>query len=104
GGSVAPIKPHVFIRWKAGGLYNSLLHPLFSFPVKGVLWYQGESNTKKPDEYLDLMTTLIRDWRKGYNQPDLPFYFVQLASFMEKKQEPAESAWAELRQQQLRTL
>lgn len=104
GGAVPAIKPQVFIRWKSGGLYNSLQHPLFSFPVKGVLWYQGESNTRKPSEYFDLMSVLIHDWRNGYGDAQLPFYYVQLASFMEKKDEPVESAWAELRQQQLNML
>lgn len=104
-GSVMPkIEPHIFIQWKPVGLYNAMINPLFHYPIKGVLWYQGESNTGQPQEYHSLMNTLINDWRKGWKQPDLPFYYVQLANFMEVKDEPQESNWAALRQQQLNML
>jgi len=95
------IEPNIFIQWKPMGLYNAMIHPLFHYPVKGILWYQGESNAGKPKEYFNLMEQLIEDWRKGWNQPQLPFYYVQLANFMESKNKPSESNWAALRQQQL---
>ena len=93
-----------FIRWKPVGLYNAMIAPLSNYALKGVIWYQGEANTKKPAEYKDLMQTLIQDWRSKWNQPNLPFYYVQLANFMEAKSAPQESSWAALRQQQLNTL
>ncbi|MFT3843726.1 MAG: sialate O-acetylesterase [Lacibacter sp.] len=92
-----------FIRWKPVGLYNAMIAPLTNYQVKGILWYQGESNAGRPGDYKDLMQTLIEDWRSKWNQ-QLPFYYVQLANFMEAKTQPEESSWAALRQQQLNNL
>ncbi|KFE99812.1 hypothetical protein IX39_03895 [Chryseobacterium formosense] len=89
-----------FIRWKPTGLYNAMINPLINYNIKGAIWYQGESNTGKPKEYGDLLTTMINDWRSKWNQKDLPFFTVQLANFMEPKAQPVESNWAELREQQ----
>ncbi|UWX61478.1 sialate O-acetylesterase [Chryseobacterium oranimense] len=89
-----------FIRWKPVGLYNAMINPLINYKIKGFIWYQGESNTGKPKEYGDLLSTMISDWRSKWNKNDLPFLIVQLANFMEKKDEPLESNWAELREQQ----
>lgn len=89
-----------FIRWKPTGLYNAMINPLIQYKIKGFLWYQGESNTGKPKEYGDLLTTMITDWRNKWNQNELPFFVVQLANFMEPKSQPVESNWAELREQQ----
>ncbi|HJY11927.1 MAG TPA: sialate O-acetylesterase, partial [Flavobacterium sp.] len=68
------------------------------------LWYQGESSTKKPEEYAALMETLITNWRAEWKQGAFPFLYVQLSNFMAPKTEPAESNWAALRQQQKNTL
>ena len=89
-----------FIRWKPTGLYNSMINPLINYNIKGAIWYQGESNTGKPKEYGDLLTTMITDWRSKWNQKDMPFFTAQLANFMEPKSQPIESNWAELRDQQ----
>lgn len=89
-----------FIRWKSTGLYNAMINPLINYKVNGMIWYQGESNTKKPEEYSELLSTMILDWRSKWNEKDLPFLIVQLANFMDKKSEPVESNWAELRNQQ----
>lgn len=93
-----------FIRWKPMGLYNAMIAPLTNYAIKGVLWYQGESNAGRPGDYLQLMQALIADWRSKWAMPQLPFLQVQLANFMEPQNEPRESSWAQLRQQQLRTL
>lgn len=84
-------------------LYNAMLYPLAPFTIKGAIWYQGESNAPKAYMYRDLMPLMINDWRKlwGYN---FPFYMVQLANFMSPQNGPEESAWAELREAQTRTL
>jgi sialate O-acetylesterase len=95
-----PAPGQTFIRWKPTGLYNAMLNPLIQYPIKAVLWYQGESNTAKPQEYQDLLSTIILDWRNKWKQKDLPFFIVQLANFMQTKSEPVESNWAELREQQ----
>lgn len=97
-----PAPGQTFIRWKPTGLYNAMLNPLIQYPIKAILWYQGESNTAKPQEYQDLLSTMILDWRNKWNQKNLPFFIVQLANFMETKPEPTKSNWAELREQQRR--
>jgi sialate O-acetylesterase len=104
GAGMLPLQAETFIRWKPAGLYNAMLAPLFNYPVKGVIWYQGESNTGRAGEYKDLFATLINDWRSRWRQGDFPFLFVQLANFMKSTGEPAESSWAELRESQLKTL
>lgn len=89
-----------FIRWKPTGLYNAMINPLINYNISGALWYQGESNTGKPKEYEDLLSTMISDWRMKWNNPKMPFLIVQLSNFMETKSEPVESNWAQLRDEQ----
>ncbi|MFH6960631.1 sialate O-acetylesterase [Flavobacterium aquidurense] len=104
GAKMLSLPSPTFVRWKPVGLYNAMIAPLKNYSIKGVLWYQGESSTKKPSEYFALMETLIANWRTQWQQPKLPFILVQLTNFMEPKSEPVESNWAELRQQQLNVL
>jgi sialate O-acetylesterase len=85
-------------------LYNAMIAPLVKYMSKGFLWYQGESNTRKPEEYAKLLPALIADWRNKWNQPDAPFLYVQLPGFMEMNYLPSESQWALLRESQLKTL
>jgi sialate O-acetylesterase len=85
-------------------LYNAMLHPLLPYPIRGAIWYQGESNADRAYQYRELFPLMIKDWRKNWNTGEFPFYFVQLANFKDKKAEPAASDWAELREAQLRTL
>jgi sialate O-acetylesterase len=83
-------------------LYNAMIHPLHRFPVRGFLWYQGESNAGDEDAfvYRDLFAGMIGDWRQRWGQGDLPFLFVQLASWLPPPVEPEESGWAMLRESQ----
>lgn len=84
-------------------LYNHMVHPLLRFPVKGVLWYQGESNADSLDDalaYRQLFVDMIRDWRRSWGTDNLPFLWVQLASFLPAPTEPEESAWATVRESQ----
>ena len=104
GCTMPPLGGETFIRWKPMGLYNAMIAPLLNYAIKGTIWYQGESNTGKPDEYAKLFPTLILDWRKDFNQGDFPFLYVQLPNFMESKSQPSESNWAETRESQLKTL
>ena len=84
-------------------LYNGMIAPLQPFALKGVIWYQGESNADRAEQYRTLFPALIADWRQKW-QAELPFLFVQLASFMPARPTPTESAWAELREAQALTL
>ena len=93
-----------FIRWKPEGLYNAMIAPLTNLKIKGVIWFQGESNTGNPKEYANTFPALIKDWRTKWAQGEFPFLFVQLANYMEVYPEPRESNWAALRQSQLETL
>ena len=104
GATIEPLPGQPTIRWKPFGLYNAMIAPLLPYRIKGIIWYQGESNAGNPADYADLMATLIQDWRSKWGQGEFPFLFVQLANFMEPRSDPAESNWAALRQAQLRTL
>ncbi len=99
-----PLPDTTFMQWQPAGLYNGMLAPLTNYTVKGALWYQGESNTSRPFEYLSLMKTLVEDWRKRWNQNSFPFIFVQLPNYSTADTQPAESDWAELREAQLQAL
>ena len=83
-------------------LYNAMIRPLQRTPVKGVLWYQGESNASPEDAfvYRRLFAAMIRDWQAGWGRGELPFLWVQLANFMAAQPEPSESSWALLRESQ----
>ncbi|SDF03171.1 sialate O-acetylesterase [Pricia antarctica] len=85
-------------------LYNVMVAPYTQFSLKGILWYQGESNSGEPKAYEGLLKGLINDWRTQFNQPDIPFIYAQLPNFMEVNYLPEESNWAELRQSQLKSL
>lgn len=83
-----------------GSLWNGMIAPLIPYTIKGVIWYQGESNAPHAYQYRKLFPMMISDWRKRWSSPQLPFYYVQLANFRARKPEPGESDWAELREAQ----
>ncbi len=86
-------------------LYNAMINPLVPYAIKGVLWYQGEANATRADQYKKAFPTMITDWRAHWNQGDFPFYFVQLSSFDEFGGNSNKgSRWAELREAQNFTL
>jgi len=104
GATMEPLQPKTFIEWQPLGLFNGMIAPLLNYTIKGVIWYQGESNAGRPLEYQKLFPAMIADWRRNWNQGDFPFLYVQLANFMQVKDQPSESNWAELREAQLKTL
>jgi len=81
-------------------LYNGNIAPITSLSVKGIIWYQGESNAGRAYEYRELFPAMINDWRAKFKQGNIPFLFVQLANYMQEKPLPEESEWAELREAQ----
>lgn len=104
GCEMAALPSQTFVRWKPLGLYNAMIAPQNMYAKKGIVWYQGESNTDKPQYYQTLLTALIHDWRNSFHDKKMPFIYAQLPNFMETKSEPAESNWAELRESQRKVL
>jgi len=89
--------------WAPGLLWNGMIAPLTPFPIRGAIWYQGESNSaveRVPALYHRLFRTMIEDWRGQWGEGEFPFLFVQLANF---KSGPSED-WAAIRESQLQTL
>ncbi len=90
-----PDHPH-----RPASLYNGMLAPLIPYGIRGAIWYQGESNASRAYQYRTLFPLMITNWREAWGQGDFPFYFVQLANYRERKPQPGESDWAELREAQ----
>jgi len=84
-------------------LYNGMIHPLQPLAIKGAIWYQGESNAGRAEQYRTLLPTMIADWRREWRQGPFPFFIVQLANFMNADAQPVDSEWAELREAQTMT-
>ncbi|MFY0256339.1 sialate O-acetylesterase [Chitinophaga sp. 30R24] len=104
---VAIIKPTANVGPNSSSslLYNAMIHPILPLAIKGVLWYQGESNASRAYQYRQTFPLLINDWRKLWQQGDFPFYFVQLASYNATNGNSKNgSSWAELREAQTQTL
>lgn len=85
-------------------LYNGMINPIVPFGIKGVIWYQGESNADRAQQYRRIFPNMIKDWRAQWGQGDFPFLFVQLANYMKPDRQPGDSEWAELREAQTMTL
>jgi sialate O-acetylesterase len=95
-----PWEPNERLSWSPAGLFNAMIAPLTPYPIRGSIWYQGESNTSadRAPIYRLLFQTMIRDWRRAWGEGDFPFLFVQIANFK------ASSAWPEVREAQRKTL
>ncbi len=89
---------------RPGNIYCGVLKPTIGYGLRGVIWYQGESNASRAYQYRDLFPLMIQAWREEWGIGNFSFYWVQLADFMAEKPEPSESAWAELREAQTMTL
>lgn len=87
----------------AGAAYHAMIAPLGGIGLKGVAWYQGESDADIPG-YADRLAAMVADWRRQFGQPLLPFAIVQLAGYGAASTGPAESGWATLRDDQRRVV
>jgi len=83
--------------------YNGMISPIVGFPIAGVIWYQGESNTGRANEYATSFPLMIKDWRNNWKD-EFPFIFAQLSSYGPFNDSNTGSPWAELRESQLKTL
>lgn len=99
-----PGPPSIALQNQPTALYNAMVAPLTQYTIKGILWYQGESNAGRPEEYARLLPALITDWRNKWKQPNTPFIYAQLPGFMEYNYLPSESNWAKLRESQRKAL
>lgn len=86
----------------ASSIYSGMIEPLIPFAVRGAVWYQGESNEARAEQYNLLLPTMIRAWRERWGLVDMPFGIVQLPNYRQIKPEPEESAWSFLREAQRR--
>ena len=84
-------------------LYNAMIAPLADMPIQGVLWYQGCNNVGRDRQYEPLFKALINDWRQLW-RPEMPFYFVQLAGYLQPQPVQPDSQWAALRNAQAKAL
>lgn len=89
---------------RPGNLYNGRLKPIMPFAIRGVIWYQGETNAERAYQYREMFPLMIKNWRDDWGQGDFPFYWVQLADYNPEQNQPGDSAWAELREAQTMTL
>ena len=97
----APSSPEFSHR--ASCLFNGMIAPLIPYAMRGVIWWQGETNVERGYQYRKLFPALIRDWRQRWGQGDFPFLFVQLAAVGDWTPDPAGSRWSELREAQAMT-
>jgi len=102
--AAGPMEATTTLHYQPASLFNAKLAPTLPLKIKGVIWFQGESNVSRADEYQSLFTDMILDWRKQFKQGDFPFLYAQLANFLPTKDQPSESDWAALREAQRKTL
>jgi sialate O-acetylesterase len=101
-----PVKPKAdpnFLH-RASGYWNGGVAPLAGYGIRGIIWYQGETNEVRAHQYRKEFSALIRSWRQAWGQGDLPFLFVQVAPVLPPDPQPVESEWAELREAQAMAL
>lgn len=91
------------LKTAGSGLYNGMIFPIHNYQVRGVIWYQGETNAGRPRHYQTYLASLIQNWRQLYQSPTLPFLLVQLPNYLQKSDEPQESGWADIREAQFKT-
>ena len=84
----------------ASSIYNGMIEPLIPYSIRGVIWYQGESNEARAQQYAILLPVMIKSWRERWGEGDFPFGIVQLPNYREAKADPADEAWSHVREAQ----
>jgi sialate O-acetylesterase len=103
----SPCPESFFIQREPMGLYNAMIAPVIRHPMKGIIWYQGESNTDTDEctkDYAAHFTALIRDWREKSGRGNIPFLFVQLPLIEKPEENTEKSRWALIREAQAAAL
>ena len=102
--SPSPAVPDALREYRiASSIYDGMIAPLIPFFIRGAIWYQGESNEARAQQYGVLLPTMIKAWRERWSEGDFPFGIVQLPNYRDPKPEPADEAWSHLREAQRRT-
>jgi sialate O-acetylesterase len=104
GATAEPLEDRLFNYKIPTGLFTSMIAPLLNYKIKGVVWYQGESNTSRAGEHYELFKLLIKDWRDNWDCGDFPFLYVQLPNYRELNIETTRYDWALFRETQLKAL
>lgn len=106
-GAKPPRKPRVPDALRdyriAASIYKGMIEPLMPFAIQGALWYQGESNEDRAEQYELLLPTMIRSWRERWGQGNFPFAIVQLPNFRSASELPVDEAWSYVRDAQRKT-
>ena len=102
--SPSPAVPDALREYRiASSIYNGMIAPLIPFYIRGAIWYQGESNEARAQQYALLLPTMIRAWRERWGEGDFPFGIVQLPNYRDPKTDPADEPWSHIREAQRRT-
>ena len=102
--SPSPAVPDALRDYRiAASIYDGMIAPLIPFAIKGAMWYQGESNEARAEQYNILLPVMIRSWRERWDQGDFPFGIIQLPNYRAVKPEPEEAPWSFIREAQRRT-
>ena len=100
----SPAVPDALREYRiASSIYDGMIAPVMPFFIRGAIWYQGESNEARAQQYGVLLPTMIRAWRERWGEGNFPFGIVQLPNYRDQKPEPADEAWSHLRDAQRRT-
>jgi sialate O-acetylesterase len=102
--SPSPAVPDALREYRiASSIYDGMIAPLIPFNIRGAIWYQGESNEARAQQYGILLPTMIKAWRERWGETEFPFGIVQLPNYRDPKPEPADEPWSFIREAQRQT-
>jgi sialate O-acetylesterase len=100
----SPAVPDALREYRiASSIYNGMIQPLIPYPIRGAIWYQGESNEARAEQYGILLPTMIKAWRERWGEGNFPFGIIQLPNYRDAQDEPADEPWSYVREAQRRT-
>jgi sialate O-acetylesterase len=100
----SPAVPDALREYRiAASIYDGMVAPLIPFTIRGAVWYQGESNEARAQQYQLLLPVMIKAWREQWGEGDFPFGIVQLPNYRDPKPEPADEPWSHIREAQRQT-